>query len=172
MAAGKETRRNRDIRAPRVRVIDSDGEQIGIKLVEEALAIAREREMDLVEVVPNADPPVCRIMDYGKFKFEQSKKAQAARKKQKQVQVKEVKFRPNTDQGDYNTKIGHVRRFIEHGDKVKVSLRFRGREMAHQDLGLKLLKRVEEEMGEEITVEQRPQMEGRVMVMMLAPKKH
>ena len=138
----------------------------------EAQRLAQDQGMDLVEVVPNADPPVCRIMDYGKYRFEQSKKAQAARKKQKQVQIKEVKFRPNTDEGDYNTKLGHMRRFIEHGDKVKVSLRFRGREMAHQDLGRKLLRRVEEDMGEEVVVEQRPQMEGRVMVMMFAPKKH
>ena len=149
-----------------------DGEQIGIRSIDDALAAARAQELDLVEVVPNADPPVCRIMDYGKFKFEQSKKAQAAKKKQKQVQVKEVKFRPNTDEGDYRTKMGHVKRFIDHGDKVKVSLRFRGREMAHQDLGARLLRRVEEEMGDEIVVEQRPQMEGRVMVMMIAPKKH
>lgn len=157
---------------PRVRVINPEGEQVGVRSIEEALRLSKEAGMDLVEVVPNADPPVCRIMDYGKFKFEASKKAQAAKRKQKQVQVKEIKFRPNTDDGDYNTKIGHMRRFIEHGDKVKVSLRFRGREMAHQDLGLKLLRRVEAEMGDDVTVEQRPQMEGRVMVMMLAPKKN
>lgn len=156
---------------PRVRVINSEGDQVGVRSIEEALRLARESGMDLVEVVPNADPPVCRIMDYGKFKFEQSKKAQAAKKKQKQVQVKEIKFRPNTDDGDYQTKMGHLHRFVEHGDKVKISLRFRGREMAHQDLGRKLLDRIEEDTKDIVTVEQRPQMEGRVMVMMLAPRK-
>ena len=164
-------RRNEDILSPQVRVIAPDGEQIGVREIRDAIALASDEGLDLVEVVPNADPPVCRIMDYGKYKFEQSKKAQAARKKQKQIQVKEVKFRPNTDEGDYQTKMGHIHRFIEHGDKVKVSLRFRGREMAHQDIGRDLLKRIEEDMAEETTVEQRPQMEGRVMVMMLSPRK-
>lgn len=156
---------------PRVRVINSEGDQVGVRSIEEALRLARESGMDLVEVVPNADPPVCRIMDYGKFRFEQNKKAQAAKKKQKQVQVKEIKFRPNTDDGDYQTKMGHLHRFVENGDKVKISLRFRGREMAHQDLGRKLLDRIEEDTKDIVTVEQRPQMEGRVMVMMLAPRK-
>ena len=127
--------------------------------------------MDLVEVVPNAEPPVCRIMDYGKFKFEAAKKAQASRKKQVRVQIKEVKFRPGTEEADYQVKMRNVHRFLEHGDKVKVSLRFRGREMAHKELGRALLKRVEEDLGDEIVVEQRPLMEGRVMVMMIAPKK-
>lgn len=128
--------------------------------------------MDLVEVVPNAEPPVCRIMDYGKYVFEASKKAQAARRKQKQMHVKEIKFRPGTEEADYQVKMRKIREFIEIGDKVKVSLRFRGREMAHQELGTKLLKRVEEDLGDEIVVEQRPLMEGRVMVMMIAPPKH
>jgi len=133
--------------------------------------MAAEASLDLVEIVPNADPPVCRIMDYGKFRFEQAKKSQASKKKQKQVQVKELKFRPGTEEGDYQTKLNHLRRFIEHGDKVKVSLRFRGREMAHQELGLKLLQRVEQDMADLVVVEQRPQLEGRIMVMLLNPKK-
>ncbi|MBB6086192.1 translation initiation factor IF-3 [Wenzhouxiangella marina] len=127
--------------------------------------------MDLVEIAPQADPPVCRIMDWGKFRFEAQKKAQAARKKQKQIQVKEIKFRPGTDDHDYDVKMRNLRRFIEEGNKVKVTLRFRGREMAHQELGRDLLKRVEADMADEITVEQYPRMEGRQMVMMLAPKK-
>ncbi len=127
--------------------------------------------MDLVEIAPQAEPPVCRIMDWGKFRFEQSKKAQAARKKQKQIQIKEVKFRPGTDDHDYDVKMRNLRRFIEEGDKVKVTLRFRGREMAHQELGLEILQRVEKDMAEETVVEQRPRMEGRQMVMMLSPKK-
>jgi translation initiation factor IF-3 len=127
--------------------------------------------MDLVEIAPQASPPVCRIMDWGKFRFEESKKAQAQKKKQKQIQVKEIKFRPGTDDHDYDVKMRNLRRFIEEGDKVKVTLRFRGREMAHQDLGRDLLKRVEGDMESEVTVEQYPRMEGRQMVMMLAPKK-
>jgi len=136
-----------------------------------AQEIAEGKGLDLVEVVPNAEPPVCRIMDYGKFKFEAAKKAQASRKKQVRVQVKEVKFRPGTEEADYQVKMRNVHRFLDHGDKVKVSLRFRGREMAHQDLGRALIKRVEEDLGDEIVIEQRPAMEGRVMVMMIAPKK-
>ena len=128
--------------------------------------------MDLVEVVPNSEPPVCRIMDYGKYNFESSKKAQAARKKQKQTHVKEVKFRPGTEEADYQVKMRNVRRFIDVGDKVKITLRFRGREMAHQELGTKLLQRIEEDLGNEVVVEQRAQLEGRVMVMMLSPPKH
>jgi len=127
--------------------------------------------LDLVEIVPNAKPPVCRIMDYGKFQFEQNKKLRSAKKKQKQVQLKEVKFRPNTDDGDYQVKVRNLIRFLEEGDKAKVTLRFRGREMAHQDLGYKLLKRVEADLSEYGTVEQRPRMEGRQMVMVLGPIK-
>ena len=149
----------------------SDGEQVGVMGIRDALAKAEEEGMDLVEIAPQADPPVCRIMDWGKFRFETQKKAQAARKKQKQIQIKEVKFRPGTDDHDYDVKIRNVRRFIEEGNKVKVTLRFRGREMAHQELGRDLLKRVEGDMGDEITVEQYPRMEGRQMVMMIAPKK-
>lgn len=139
--------------------------------IADALKLSVEARLDLVEVMPNVEPPVCRVMDYGKFKFEQSKKAQVSRKKQVRVQVKEVKFRPGTEEADYQVKMRNLRRFIEHGDKVKVSLRFRGREMAHQDLGAKLLKRVEDDLLDEVVVEQRPLMEGRVMVMMLNGKK-
>ncbi len=128
--------------------------------------------MDLVEIAPQAAPPVCRIMDWGKYRFEESKKQQAQRKKQKQIQVKEVKFRPGTDDHDYDVKMRNLRRFIEEGNKVKVTLRFRGREMAHQDLGRDLLKRVEADMSDEVVVEQFPRMEGRQMIMMLSPKKH
>jgi len=144
---------------------------VGIIATEEALERAEEAGMDLVELDANAKPPVCRIMDFGKFKFEQSKKAQAARKKQKQIQVKEVKFRPGTDEGDYKVKLRNLRRFLEDGDKCKVTLRFRGREMAHQDLGLKLLNRVEQDLEDIATVDQRPKMEGRLMVMMMSPRK-
>ncbi|WP_082169573.1 translation initiation factor IF-3 [Wenzhouxiangella marina] len=171
MANDKQTRRNEDITAPKVRVVGSEGDQIGVMGIRDALARAEEEGMDLVEIAPQADPPVCRIMDWGKFRFEAQKKAQAARKKQKQIQVKEIKFRPGTDDHDYDVKMRNLRRFIEEGNKVKVTLRFRGREMAHQELGRDLLKRVEADMADEITVEQYPRMEGRQMVMMLAPKK-
>ncbi len=152
-------------------MVGSDGEQIGVMGIRDALVRAEEEGMDLVEIAPQAEPPVCRIMDWGKFRFEESKKAQAARKKQKQIQIKEVKFRPGTDDHDYDVKMRNLRRFIEDGDKVKVTLRFRGREMAHQELGRDLLKRVEHDMAEETVVEQHPRMEGRQMVMMLSPRK-
>ncbi|MEX0915551.1 MAG: translation initiation factor IF-3 [Wenzhouxiangellaceae bacterium] len=171
MATDKKTRRNEDITASNVRVVGPEGDQIGIRSLEDAIALAEAEGMDLVEIAPQAAPPVCRIMDWGKFRFEESKKAQAQKKKQKQVQVKEIKFRPGTDDHDYDVKMRNLRRFIEDGDKVKVTLRFRGREMAHQDLGRDLLKRVEGDMEGEVTVEQFPRMEGRQMVMMLAPKK-
>ncbi len=154
-----------------MRVIDSDGSQLGILPIEEALQVAEERELDLVEVAPQSEPPVCRIMDYGKFVFEESKKKQAARKKQKQIQIKEVKFRPGTEEGDYQVKLRNLVRFLEGGDKAKVTLRFRGREMAHQEIGRDLLKRVEEDLAELGTVEQFPRMEGRQMIMVIAPKK-
>ena len=152
-------------------MVGSEGDQIGVMSATDALARAEEEGMDLVEIAPQADPPVCRIMDWGKYRFETQKKAQASRKKQKQIQVKEVKFRPGTDDHDYDVKMRNLRRFIEEGNKVKVTLRFRGREMAHQELGRDLLKRVESDMSEETTVEQFPRMEGRQMVMMLSPKK-
>jgi len=140
--------------------------------IRQALEMADEAGMDLVEIAPNGEPPVCRIMDYGKFRFEQAKKASIAKKKQKNIQVKEIKFRPGTEEADYQVKMRNVRRFLEEGDKVKITLRFRGREMAHKELGAAMLKRVETELAEDITVEQFPRMEGRQMVMMIAPKKH
>jgi len=149
-----------------------DGEQEGIMAIRDALALAEESGLDLVEIAPNSEPPVCRIMDYGKFRFEQQKKAQVARKKQKNVQVKEVKFRPGTEEADYQVKMRNVHRFLEEGNKVKLTLRFRGREMAHRELGAAMLKRVEGDLADLITVEQYPRMEGRQMVMMIAPKKH
>jgi translation initiation factor IF-3 len=152
-------------------VIGANGEQVGIMTIQEALSAAEEVNLDLVEVAPNADPPVCRIMDYGKFVFEQNKKAQSARKKQKQTQIKEVKFRPGTDEGDYQVKLRNLVRFLSHGDKAKITLRFRGREMAHQELGTQLLRRVQKDLEEYGTVEQFPQLEGRQMVMVIAPRK-
>ena len=137
----------------------------------DAQQMALDADLDLVEIVPNADPPVCRIMDHGKFVFEENKKKHAAKKKQKQVHVKEVKFRPGTDVGDYQVKLRNLKRFLNGGDRVKITLRFRGREMAHQDLGLKLLKRVEADLAELGTVEQFPRMEGRQMVMVISPSK-
>ena len=154
-----------------MRLIDQAGEQIGVVPLGQAKRIAEEAELDLVDISPNAKPPVCRIMDYGKFKFEQSKKLQEAKKKQKQIQVKEVKFRPGTDEGDYQVKLRNLIRFLNDGDKAKITLRFRGREMAHQDLGLKLLTRVEEDLAPYGTVEQRPKMEGRQMIMVMSPTK-
>ncbi|WP_126455311.1 translation initiation factor IF-3 [Sulfuriflexus mobilis] len=171
MAIDKKTRLNEDITVPEVRLIDQDGEQVGVVKIAEALEKAKEVSLDLVEIVPAAEPPVCRIMDYGKFRFENSKKQQSSRKKQKQSQVKEIKFRPGTEVGDYQVKLRNLKRFLEQGDKTKVTLRFRGREMAHQNLGRDLLKRVEEDLAELGTVEQFPKMEGRQMVMVIAPKK-
>jgi translation initiation factor IF-3 len=167
----KQNRRNQDIRVPNVRVIGDDGEMIGVLTREAALQLAEESGLDLVEIQPNADPPVCRIMDFGKFKFEAQKKANAAKKKQKQVEIKEVKFRPVTDEGDYQIKMRKMRGFLEEGDKIKVNIRFRGREMSHQELGREMAARIEADLGEEIVVESRPRLEGRQMVMMLAPKK-
>ena len=137
-----------------------------------AINVARDEGLDLVEVSPNAEPPVCRIMDFGKYLFEQNKKAQSAKRKQKQVHVKEIKFRPGTDEGDYKVKLRKLVEFLEHGDKTKITLRFRGREMAHQELGAQLLARVRDDLEEYGVVEQMPQMEGRQMVMVMAPKKH
>jgi translation initiation factor IF-3 len=152
-------------------VIGSDGEMIGVLSRDEALAKAEDEGLDLVEIQPNADPPVCRIMDFGKFKFETQKKASAAKKKQKIVEIKELKFRPTTDDGDYNIKLRNLRRFLEEGDKVKVNIRFRGREMSHQELGRQMAARIEADLGEDIVIESRPRLEGRQMVMMIAPKK-
>lgn len=154
-----------------MRLIDSQGEQAGILGLEEAIEKAQQEGLDLVEVSPNAEPPVCRIMDFGKYLFEQKKKAQAGKTKTKQVQVKEIKFRPGTDIGDYNIKLKKLTKFLEDGDRTKITLRFRGREMAHQELGVELLKRVEKDLEDYATVEQFPKMEGRQLVMVMAPKK-
>lgn len=156
---------------PRVRVIGSDGEMVGVLSKDEALRLAEDEGMDLVEIQPNADPPVCRVMDFGKFRFEAQKKASAARKKTKQVEIKEVKFRPTTDDGDYAIKLRNMRRFIEEGDKIKITIRFKGREMAHTELGVQMIQRLEEDLKEEVVIESRPRLEGRQMVMMIAPKK-
>lgn len=167
----KEVRMNEDIRVPTIRLIDADGENKGVVNTSEALQEAQELGLELVEIVPNGKPPVCRIMDYGKFRFDESKKASEARKKQKQVQVKEIKFRPGTDQGDYDIKLRRLTMFLEDGDKTKITVRFRGREMAHRELGMKLLKRVEADLSELAVVEQFPKLEGRQMVMVMAPRK-
>ena len=154
-----------------MRLIGADGENVGVVGRDEALAMAEEAGLDLVEIQPNGDPPVCRIMDFGKFKFELQKKASAAKKKQKVVEIKELKFRPTTDDGDYAIKLRNLRRFLEEGDKVKVNIRFKGREMAHQELGLQMAKRIETDLVDEVIVESRPRLEGRQMIMMIAPKK-
>jgi translation initiation factor IF-3 len=171
IAVTKRVRRNDEIEASTVRVIRSDGEQAGVMNIAAAISMAADEGLDLVEVSPTADPPVCRIMDFGKYLFEQNKKNQSAKRKQKQVHVKEIKFRPGTDEGDYQIKLRKLVQFLEHGDKTKVTLRFRGREMAHKDLGAKLLQRVRDDLDEYGSVEQMPQMEGRQMVMVIAPKK-
>jgi len=161
---------NEQITADQVRVVGADGEQIGVLTVEQGIEHAFEVGLDLVEVSPNADPPVCKILDYGKFKYEAQKKANEARKKQKVIEVKEIKMRPGIDDHDYDVKMRNVRKFIDGGDKVKMTIRFRGREMAHQELGLKVLERVRDEMDEVAKVEQFPKTEGRMMTMVLAPK--
>jgi len=167
----KQNRKNQEIRVPRVRVIGSDGEMIGVLTRDEALSMAEDEGLDLVEIQPQADPPVCKIMDFGKFKFEAQKKANEAKKKTKQVEIKEVKFRPVTDEGDYQIKLRKMRGFLEEGDKIKVNIRFRGREMSHQELGREMANRIEGDLGEDIVIESRPRLEGRQMVMMIAPKK-
>lgn len=154
-----------------MRVIGPDGEQVGVLSRFEALRMAEDAGLDLVEIQPNADPPVCRIMDFGKYKFELQKKANLAKKKQKQIEIKEMKFRPGTDEGDYQVKMRAIRRFLEEGDKVKINLRFRGRELAHIELGDAMLNRIEGELKEDALVEQRSRVEGRVMSMMLAPRR-
>ncbi|BAK76125.1 translation initiation factor IF-3 [Pseudogulbenkiania sp. NH8B] len=171
IAQEREARINGEITAREIRLVGKEGEQLGIVSLREAMAAAEELDIDLVEISPTAQPPVCKLMDYGKFKYEQSKKRHEAKLKQKQVQIKEVKFRPGTDDGDYGVKLRNLVRFLSDGDKAKVTLRFRGREMAHQDIGLALLKRVEADLAEVGTVEQFPRLEGRQMVMMIAPKK-
>ena len=154
-----------------MRVIGADGSQVGVISISAANKLAEEAELDLVEIAPTANPPVCRVMDYGKFKYRESKKQHEARLKQKQIVVKEVKFRPGTDEGDYKIKLRNLTRFLEEGDKAKITLRFRGREMAHQEFGMRLLERVKGDLDEVAVVEQFPKMEGRQLVMVLSPKK-
>ena len=154
-----------------MRLVGVEGEPLGIVAVAEAIRMAEEAELDLVEIAPMAEPPVCRIMDFGKFKYAESKKQHEAKLKQKQIQIKEVKFRPGTDEGDYNIKLRNLIRFLGEGDKTKITLRFRGREIAHQSLGMRLMERVRADLDEHGTVEQFPKMEGRQMVMVLGPKK-
>ena len=168
----RKHRLNREIMAPQVRLNGVDNEPLGIVSIQEALRLSGEADVDLVEIAPMADPPVCRLMDYGKFKYQEQKKAAEAKAKQKIIEVKEVKFRPGTDDGDYNIKLRNLRRFIaEDGDKGKVTLRFRGREITHQDLGMKMLERIRDELADVAVVEQFPKLEGRQMIMVLAPKK-
>jgi len=162
---------NGEITASEVRLTGADGQPVGIVSLQEAMSAAEEANLDLVEISPNAEPPVCRVMDYGKFIFEKSKKDKEQRQKNKQIQLKELKFRPGTDEGDYQVKLRNLNRFLEDGNKVKITLRFRGREMAHQGLGTKLLNRIKDDVAEIANVESFPAMEGRQMVMVLAPKK-
>jgi translation initiation factor IF-3 len=172
IAKAQKTRRNKEITVPEVRLIDSNGEQVGIVSTQEALDRAAGQGLDLVEISPKAEPPVCKIMDFGKFRFDQQKKLQASKKKQKQVQLKEVKFRPGTEEADFQVKLRNLRRFLEQGNKVKVTVQFRGRELAHREIGSAILDRLEEELKDEAVVEQRPaKMEGRFMIMLLGPKK-
>ena len=160
---------NEEITGQEVRLIGLDGENVGVVDISEAQQIAQEAELDLVEIAPNATPPVCRVMDYGKFKFQQSKKAQVARKKQKLIHVKEIKFRPGTEEGDYQVKLRKIIEFLTNGDKTKVTVRFRGREMMHQELGGVLLDRIEKDLKPHGEVEQRPKLEGRQLVMVFTP---
>jgi translation initiation factor IF-3 len=161
---------NEEIRVPQVRLIDQDGEMIGVMTAREAIQRAYSVGLDLLEISPNAVPPVVKILDYGKYKYEQQKKANEARKRQKVVEIKEIKVRPNIDDHDYDVKMRQMKEFIGEGDKVKVTLRFRGREMAHQDLGLKVLDRIRTELAETTKVESMPRLENRQMIMVLAPK--
>jgi translation initiation factor IF-3 len=172
MAAVREEYRINDrIESPEVRLVDEEGGMVGVVRLAEALQRAEEAGMDLVEVSPNASPPVCKILDYGKFKYESQKKANAARKKQRVIDVKEIKMRPNIDDNDYQTKMRKIYEFLDEGDKVKVTMRFRGRELAHQDIAMGVLSRVRDELGDRVKIEQFPRMEGRQMVMVMAPGK-
>lgn len=167
----KSVRINGEINAPEVRLVGVEGDQLGIVSVQEAMRLAEEAEVDLVEIAPMAVPPVCRLMDYGKFKYRESKKAHEAKLKQKQIQVKEIKFRPGTDEGDYQIKLRNLVKFLQEGDKTKITLRFRGREMAHQEFGVRLLERVKADLEPYGVVEQFPKMEGRQLIMVMAPHK-
>jgi translation initiation factor IF-3 len=161
---------NGRIRAPEIRLIGAEGENLGVVTPQRAMELAEQAGLDLVEISPNAAPPVCKIMDFGKYKYEQQKREAEARKKQKIIEIKEIKFRPGTDTHDYDVKMRNVLKFLENGDKVKITLRFRGREMAHQELGLELLNRVADDVKEVAKVENMPKLEGRQMVMMIAPR--
>ena len=161
---------NDRIRSPEIRLIGADGENVGVVTPARAMAMAEEAGLDLVEISPNAEPPVCKIMDFGKYKYETQKREAEARKKQHVIEIKEIKFRPGTDTHDYDVKMRSVFKFLDEGDKVKITLRFRGREMAHQQLGMELLKRVEEDVAEVGKIEAFPRLEGRQMVMMIGPK--
>lgn len=171
IAQERTHRINGEIRVPEVRLTGLDGEMIGIVRTSQALAMAEEADVDLVEVAPNARPPVCRLMDYGKFRYQEQKKTQEQKAKQKVIQVKEVKFRPQTDKNDYDTKLRALTRFLADGNKAKVTLRYRGREMAHQEFGTDLLNKVKEDLADIAQVESFPKLEGRQMIMVLAPKK-
>jgi translation initiation factor IF-3 len=162
---------NDEINVSEVRLIDAEGNQLGVVATRQARQLSEEAGLDLVELSPDAKPPVCRIMDFGKFRFQQSKRKAAAKKKQKQVQIKEIKIRPATEEGDYQVKLRNMMRFLEDDDKVKVTLRFRGREMAHPEIGMKLLERLQIDLADHGIVEQRPKFEGRQMVMVIGPKK-
>ncbi|HET6829681.1 MAG TPA: translation initiation factor IF-3 [Ramlibacter sp.] len=167
----RKHRLNREIMAPEVRLSGPNNEPLGIVSLQEALRMAGELDVDLVEIAATASPPVCRLMDYGKFKYQEQKKAAEAKAKQKVIEVKEIKFRPGTDDGDYNIKLRNIRRFLEEGDKCKITLRFRGREITHQEIGMALLQRIRDDLGDTIVVEQFPKLEGRQMIMMIAPGK-
>ncbi|MEK8024896.1 translation initiation factor IF-3 [Pseudaquabacterium rugosum] len=168
----RKHRLNREIQAPMVRLNGVENEPLGIVSIQDALRLSGEHDVDLVEIAPTADPPVCRLMDYGKFKYQEQKKAAEAKSKQKIIEVKEVKFRPGTDDNDYDIKLRNLRRFIgEDGDKGKITLRFRGREITHQELGMRMLERIREELADIAVVEHMPKLEGRQMIMVLAPRK-
>jgi translation initiation factor IF-3 len=171
IAQEKPQRINSEINVPEVRLIGVEGEQIGIVPIAEAQKMAEDAEVDLVEIAPTAQPPVCKLMDFGKFKYREAKKAHEAKLKQKQIQVKEVKFRPSTDEGDYKIKLRNLIKFLDEGDKAKVTLRYRGREMAHQEFGVRLIERVKTDLEPYAVIEQYPKMEGRQLIMVLAPKK-
>ena len=169
--AERKHRLNREIMAPEVRLSGPNNEPLGVVSLQEALRLAGEADVDLVEIAATANPPVCRLMDYGKFKYQEQKKAAEAKAKQTVIEIKEVKFRPGTDDGDYNIKLRNIRRFLAEGDKCKITLRFRGREITHQEIGMALLNRIRDELGDLILVEQFPKLEGRQMIMMIAPGK-
>ena len=171
ISSDKYTRLNQSIKTPEVRLIGVEGENLGVVKIRDALEIAKEADLDLVEVTPNAKPPVCKVMNYGKFRFEQNKKAQQAKKKQKQQQVKEIKLRPGTEENDYQTKLNNIKRFITDGDKAKITIRFRGRELAHKEIGMKQVERIEKDLEDIAEVEQRAKFEGRQIVMVIAPRK-